>query len=465
MSEEKQEIDALLNNLEPSKFIDVKKFITSIQPAKKEDNSHYHLDPDLDNLPITEDKTGRRNIVPTLAKIIAESKCPYTFCINGGWGSGKTVFMKWIKEEIDRNYDATTFTHWFDPWKYESINNLTYPLIKEIEFYAPGKKHSENIRSFFVRILKLVPQIYSYFKFHIPFSFSSKIIEAFNSEGNIEKSFKRLFKLKKSFEDYIAYILYLYSEDEIQKEKFIIFVDDLDRCYPENTVILLESIKNFFSTDNCIFVLAIDREVLSEGIKSKYGNNIFFSGEDYLDKIIKFNYDLPSNAGIIITNFISTLKESNKDLFNDSVIENMAPQLFDLNGSTSIRVIKKIFNRYHLLSITLQQKQTSFDKDILFLTCFIFHLYPSCFTLIAKYRGRKLIDFLCNIKRDDLNKIDLFLEEWRRDIHKLVGESNIQEIVLRFKQFKFPGVPNVNNQTIADNYIKCSDILMKFSNE
>lgn len=92
-------------------------------------------------------------------------------------------------------------------------------------------------------------------------------------------------------------------------------------------------------------------------------------------------------------------------------------------------------------------------------------MYPSCFTLIAKYRGRKLIDFLCNIKRDDLNKIDLFLEEWRRDIHKLVGESNIQEIVLRFKQFKFPGVPNVNNQTIADNYIKCSDILMKFSNE
>ncbi len=109
------------------------------------------------------------------------------------------------------------------------------------------------------------------------------------------------------------------------QKKFIIFIDDLDRCFPENSIVLLESIKNFFSTDNCTFILAIDTGVLSEAIRSKYGYSSIITGEDYLDKIIKFNYDLPVSLEYIIRAFLSTLSQSNPGLFQDSLVSNYAP--------------------------------------------------------------------------------------------------------------------------------------------
>lgn len=57
--------------------------------------------------------------------------------------------------------------------------------------------------------------------------------------------------------------------DKTEHEKFIIYIDDLDCLVPEKAVELLEALKVFFDVDKCVFVLAIDYEVVSRGIAAK----------------------------------------------------------------------------------------------------------------------------------------------------------------------------------------------------
>lgn len=77
------------------------------------------------------------------------------------------------------------------------------------------------------------------------------------------------------------------------------FIDDLDRINPENAVQILELLKNMFEVNNCIFVLAIDYDVVVKGLKAKFGSN---TGDDdrafrsFFDKIIQMPFSMPVGA-------------------------------------------------------------------------------------------------------------------------------------------------------------------------
>lgn len=50
--------------------------------------------------------------------------------------------------------------------------------------------------------------------------------------------------------------------DTQSKGRVVVFVDDLDRLQPAKAVELLEILKVFLDCDNCVYVLAIDYEVV-----------------------------------------------------------------------------------------------------------------------------------------------------------------------------------------------------------
>jgi hypothetical protein len=75
--------------------------------------------------------------------------------------------------------------------------------------------------------------------------------------------------------------------------KPIVFViDELDRCRPPFAVELLEKIKHLFSVDGLIFVLAIDRQQLSEAVRCLYGQGL--DADNYLRRFIDLEYRLPA---------------------------------------------------------------------------------------------------------------------------------------------------------------------------
>lgn len=82
------------------------------------------------------------------------------------------------------------------------------------------------------------------------------------------------------------------------KKGIVVFVDDLDRLNPPLAVQILELLKNIFTLDHCIFVLAIDYEVVVKGLEPKFGA-LNSSNErefrSFFDKIIQVPFQLPVN--------------------------------------------------------------------------------------------------------------------------------------------------------------------------
>ena len=56
----------------------------------------------------------------------------------------------------------------------------------------------------------------------------------------------------------------------LDKIRFVFLIDDLDRCLPENTLKVLESIKLFLDVAGCSFVLALDDDVVERWVEHHY---------------------------------------------------------------------------------------------------------------------------------------------------------------------------------------------------
>lgn len=83
--------------------------------------------------------------------------------------------------------------------------------------------------------------------------------------------------------------------------RVVIFIDDLDRSLPEKALEVLDAIKLFLDVKGCIFILGIDRRVISYIIRKKYkellGNgsetekeDFLITGDNYLEKIIQLSF-------------------------------------------------------------------------------------------------------------------------------------------------------------------------------
>ena len=97
---------------------------------------------------------------------------------------------------------------------------------------------------------------------------------------------------------------------------FLIFVDDLDRLEPRLAVTLLEALKNLFDIEKCIFVLAIDYDVVTFGVEQKYGSKNMANrniGQDFFDKLIQVPYRIPMSKYDIQGMVMDRLKKISKE--------------------------------------------------------------------------------------------------------------------------------------------------------
>jgi hypothetical protein len=77
----------------------------------------------------------------------------------------------------------------------------------------------------------------------------------------------------------------------------VIVIDDLDRCLPEQTLQILESVKLFLDVRGCVFLLAVDRDVVERAIATKYKDfrpeDMMRLGETYFEKVVQLALALP----------------------------------------------------------------------------------------------------------------------------------------------------------------------------
>jgi hypothetical protein len=136
-------------------------------------------------------------------------------------------------------------------------------------------------------------------------------------------------KLKRS-KSYRAYIAFL---DEFSEEfkriikltgngkPLVVIIDDLDRCLPEKAIQVLEAIKLFLDVEGCIFLLAVDRDVVEKAITVKYKDLLAVAkdtqskpdqlftllGENYFEKIVQLPIALPPISDKQFRDFVTNV--------------------------------------------------------------------------------------------------------------------------------------------------------------
>ena len=160
------------------------------------------------------------------------------------------------------------------------------------------------------------------------------------------------------------------------------FIDDLDRINPENAVQILELLKNMFEVDNCIFVLAIDYDVVVKGLKAKFGNN---TGDDdrafrsFFDKIIQMPFSMPIGAydttaflkdSLNSIGYLSisklekeiTLKQENGDV--KQTVLDVVDEMTRLSTGTIPRSIKRLLNTLSLIKIISNIRKDENEEEM-----------------------------------------------------------------------------------------------------
>ena len=109
-------------------------------------------------------------------------------------------------------------------------------------------------------------------------------------------------------------------------KRIIVYVDDLDRIEPKNAVAILELLKNIFSVPNCVFILAIDYQVVVKGLEHKFGKQTpenEWEFRAFFDKIIQLPFMMPMgqyNIGKYVNSLLSGIGFVDEDGLNEQVL-------------------------------------------------------------------------------------------------------------------------------------------------
>jgi hypothetical protein len=117
------------------------------------------------------------------------------------------------------------------------------------------------------------------------------------------------------------------SADGKANRRIFVFIDDLDRCLPEDALTIFESIKLFLDANGCCYVVALDRDVIRKGLDMRYSrqgdaaaSQDFINPDEYIEKTISISFDLPllsaDDMSVLIGDFSLTqaLSFADRDL-------------------------------------------------------------------------------------------------------------------------------------------------------
>nr|MBQ4456172.1 AAA family ATPase [Clostridia bacterium] len=328
------------------------------------------------DLPAEKDLFSIEHYRDSMAKFIQCCNTPMTISIQGTWGTGKTSFMKMVSARL-QNCKFIEFNTWQFS-QFDMDNDLSINLISSlIDDMNLGDEKADEAKKTIVglknagRLLGGVAAVAVEKAFHLgnlggeAKEIVMKIADALSDNGDTNPV-NTIKEIKKKFETCVED-----CKKNNRVDRVVIFIDDLDRLEPRKAVELLEVLKNFLDCKDCVFVLAIDYDVVQKGVSAKYGQPGGSStidqkkGKDFFDKIIQVPFKMPVaqyNIDEYLKNCLWSITNDDKEVFSKT--ENL-DQYIDLVKSsigTNPRAIKRLVNSYQLLVMVVQLHEMDIQK-------------------------------------------------------------------------------------------------------
>lgn len=218
------------------------------------------------------------------------------------------------------------------------------------------------------------------------------------------------------------------------------FIDDLDRIDPETAIKVLELLKNIFDIKNCIFVLAIDYNIIIRGLKKKYEKytDSYISFKDYFDKIIQLPFVMPIRSYKINNMLMNGLIEidyfKQDELSVDNVM-NLVNAVY-LSIGNNPRKVKRLLNTVKLSFLLDRRNESLLVRSDWKLINIILLCIQQEFSYIynfllmepdyTKWSDKIFSSYVFDFNQDQFLKNNIvYDEEWLTFIHKMCLNNNI----------------------------------------
>lgn len=307
-----------------------------------------------------QDDFGTQQYIDGLVEFIRYSVSPLTIALQGEWGSGKTSLMNRLFNKLCNDGNEFIGIE-VNTWEYSMLSTPEETVIKIIGELVHALSKEDPNASFkvgkFMREALGIAYRFGRELSKSAFPGASMIVEGVGIPTDLpgissdDKSIT-LSELKKILKDAVKKTI-----TDFNKKGVIIFVDDLDRLNPPLAVQILELLKNIFTLENCIFVLAIDYEVVVKGLEPKFGKLTDKNEREFrsfFDKIIQVPFSLPVNNYKPEPFLIKMLREiryiDDKDLNNINHLTKILSQIVEKTVGKNPRSIKRLINSLSLIN-------------------------------------------------------------------------------------------------------------------
>lgn len=324
-----------------------------------------------------------------LSNFIVRSDTPITIGLQGEWGTGKTSLMSLLLEDFNEKNIACS---WVNTWEYSLFRgaNETTPGVLR----GMLEKLKESCKSRGIWTLK--DDTEEKFKSAARFlgGLANQIVAKQTgvnvkdaaASGGSQKSSAEVAEIKALIADLINDLI---NDPKNPIEKVVFFVDDLDRIPPGDAVEVLEALKNIFDIPNCVFILAIDYDIVVKGLESKFGPKTDENEREFrsfFDKIIQVPFSMPIGTYNIENFLVEKLKDLGTAMPEDE--KELYVKAVKYSIGYNPRSLKRYLNAFslinHLKEIELDDEQPKGDNFMLFAILGIQISYPKIFRLLSQ---------------------------------------------------------------------------------
>ena len=377
-----------------------------------------------------------------LIEYIKLTDTPITIALQGEWGSGKTSLMNLLRYNLCDVDNAPYFPIWINTWQYslmktpaQAIMSILEGIINQIGALNPNEHKWDESKKKIGSLFKKMAIAGTKAAVGAVGIDSGLVDDVLDTE---ETASSDIMQLKEEIEKLIADAL----DRDSSKQGFIFYIDDLDRIDPPVAVEILELLKNIFDLEKCVFVLAIDYDVVIKGLKPKFGELTDANEREFrsfFDKIIQLPFSMPVasyNVDTFLVDALSKIEFFSHDELQDITLAETLSEITRLSVGSNPRSLKRLTNTLALISIINKKQndgeghtQDRLSKMLNYAMVCIQIAYPYIYNQLTespnfkswneKVASKLKLRPLTEQEYDVLDSTEEFDEEWEKVVFRM----------------------------------------------
>jgi len=325
-----------------------------------------------------------------LSNFITRSDTPITVGLQGEWGTGKTSLMSLLLEDFNNKDIACS---WVNTWEYSMFRDANETTPGVLRAMLDKLKQSCVDRG----VWTLKDETQAKFKSAAKFlgGLANQIVAnqtgidvkgAAEGISGHDKAVAEIAEIKALITDIINDLI---NDLKNPIQKVVFFVDDLDRIPPGDAVEVLEALKNIFDIPKCVFILAIDYDVVVKGLESKFGPKTEENEREFrsfFDKIIQVPFSMPTGTYDIENFLVEKLKSIGVEISEDDkkLYTNAVRHTIGFNPRSLKRYLNSFSLINHIKEVESDEELQQDDDFMLFAILGIQISYPKIFRLLSQ---------------------------------------------------------------------------------